>query len=143
MSKPFANDICKLLSHQHFLMSNLKRAHDHLQKVISSHQHFFGHSFALVTSMPEMPCAHCLVSRRASRTVQFAEKSVLCTQAGRENSQHLKKTFYPVNIFENLPFIISRYCSISLRCRFTSIQLGKLTIENFLSYAVIRKCRYL
>ena len=37
ISKPFANAICKLLSHEHFLMSKLKRAHDHLQKAISSH----------------------------------------------------------------------------------------------------------
>ena len=37
ISEPFANAICKLLSHEHFLMSKLKRAHDHLQKAISSH----------------------------------------------------------------------------------------------------------
>jgi len=37
ISEPFANAIGKLLSHEHFLMSNLKRAHDHLQKAISSH----------------------------------------------------------------------------------------------------------
>ena len=35
-SKPFANAMCKLLSHEHFLMSNSKCAHDHLQKAINS-----------------------------------------------------------------------------------------------------------
>eukprot|EP00493_Phyllostaurus_siculus_P012740 UN12927 len=32
-------------------ISNLKRAQDHLQNVISSHYHVFGQSFALVTTM--------------------------------------------------------------------------------------------
>ena len=51
MSKPFANVICKLLSHEQILMSSLKHAHDHLQNAMSSHEHVFGHSLALVTSM--------------------------------------------------------------------------------------------
>ena len=65
MSKPFANDICKLLSHQHFLMSNLKRAHDHLQNVISRSLARFWESFALGTSMQgkgpfTLPSLYCL-----------------------------------------------------------------------------------
>ena len=52
MSKPFANVICKLLSHEQILVSSLKHAHDHLQNAMSSHEHVSGHSLALLTSMP-------------------------------------------------------------------------------------------
>ena len=51
MSTPFANVICRLLSHLHFLMSKLKRAQDHLQNVISKSLALFWESFALVTTM--------------------------------------------------------------------------------------------
>jgi len=51
MSTPFANVICRLLSHLHFLMSKLKRAQDHLQNVISRTLALFWESFALVTTM--------------------------------------------------------------------------------------------
>ena len=51
MSTPFANVICRLLSHLHFLMSKLKRAQDHLQNVISRSLARFWESFALGTTM--------------------------------------------------------------------------------------------
>ena len=55
MSTPFANVICRLLSHLHFLMSKLKRAQDHLQNVISRTLALFWESFALVTTMLKSP----------------------------------------------------------------------------------------
>ena len=57
MSTPFANVICRLLSHLHFLMSKLKRAQDHLQNVISKSLARFWDSFALVITMFEKPPA--------------------------------------------------------------------------------------
>ena len=51
ISKPFANAICKLLSHEHFLMSNLKRALDHLQKAISSTMSTFWVVICTLTTM--------------------------------------------------------------------------------------------
>ena len=54
MSTPFANVICRLLSHLHFLMSKLKRAQDHLQNVISRTLALFWESLALVTTMTDL-----------------------------------------------------------------------------------------